>query len=251
MRLAPGGITAILQANKMYLRGVQIFDEPEADADVSSWHKDGHQAEGQAWAPPRRNPRLPVPTILERAVETVAWHAKQGHEIVLVSGTLELLARGAARAMEAELAAREVTVPIRVVATQLEEMDGRWTGRVLGEAMFGKAKARAAKRVAEELQVDLRRSYAYGDSLNDQWLMAAVGRPAAVNPSKDLASMARTRAWPVLDWQEKENLTRGPRGHGKVAKRKEQPKVIAQRCTSCAPSARKWLDGSGETGEPQ
>jgi len=226
-RLMPRGISAILQANKMYLRGVQVFDERgEGDGDVSSWHKDGLQAEGQASAPPRRNPRLPVPAFFAQAIERVAWHAKQGHEIVMISGTLEPLARGAARAMETELAVRGITVTIRVFATRLEEMDGRWTGRVLGEAMFGEAKARAAKRLAEEMRLDLGRCYAYGDSLNDRWLMAAVGRPAAVNSSKDLADMARTRGWPVLNWERKESPTQRRRGHGEVAERKEQLRVI-------------------------
>ena len=228
MRLMPRGISAILQANKMYLRGVQILDERgEGDGDVSSWHKDGHQAEGQASVPPRRNPRLPVPAFFGQAIERVAWHANQGHEIVLISGTLEPLARGAARAMEAELAARGITVTTRVFATRLEETDGRWTGRVLGEAMFGEAKARAAKRLAKEMRLDLGRCYAYGDSLNDRWLMAAVERPAAVNPSKDLADMARTRGWPVLNWEGKERRRQRRGGHGEIAKRKEQPRVIA------------------------
>jgi HAD superfamily hydrolase (TIGR01490 family) len=228
MRLMPRGISVILQANKMYLRGVQIFDERgEGDRDVSSWHKDGHQAEGQASAPPRRNPRLPVPAFFSQAIERVAWHAKQGHEIVLISGTLERLARGAARVMGAELAARGITVTIRVFATRLEEMDGRWTGRVLGEAMFREAKARAARRLAEEMRLDLERCYAYGDSLNDRWLMAAVGRPAAVNPSRDLADMARMHGWPVLNWEGKESLAQRRGGHGEVAERREQPRMIS------------------------
>src|SRR6267154_1721048 len=209
MRLMPRGVNAILQANKMYLRGVQIFDERgERDGEVSTRHKSGHQAEGQASALPakraRRNPRLPVPTFFTEAIERAKWHAKQGHEIVLISGALEPLAREAARAMEAKLAARGITVTIRVFATRLEEMDGTWTGQVLGEAMFGEEKARAATRVAKEMRLDLARCYAYGDSLNDRWLMEAVGRPAAVNPSRDLANMAQTRGWPVLDWEGKE-----------------------------------------------
>jgi phosphoserine phosphatase len=225
LRLAPRGVSAILQANKTYLRGVQIFDERgEGNGDASFRHKAGHQA-GPPPAPSRRNPRMPVPLFFARAIEKAAWHVKQGHEIVLVSGTLEPLARAAAAAMEAELAARGITVPIRVLATQLEITGGRCTGRVLGEAMFGKAKARAVKRLAEEMQLDLEKSYAYGDSLNDQWLMAAVGRPAAVNPSRDLASMARRRGWPVLDWKRKESLTERRQGQGNVAVGNEQPRV--------------------------
>jgi phosphoserine phosphatase len=228
MRLAPRGISAILQANKMYLRGVQILDERgEGDTHVSSWHKNGHQAGGQAPAPPRRNPRLPVPTFFAQAIERVAWHAKQGHEIVMISGTLEPLARGAGRAMEAELAPRGIKVTIRVFATRLEEMEGTWTGRVLGAAMFGEAKARAAMRLALEVRLDLERCYAYGDSLNDRWLMEAVGRPAAVNPSNDLASFARARGWPVMHWEEKEMLTERRRGHREVADKKERRSAIA------------------------
>jgi len=209
VRLMPRGINAILQANKMYMRGVQI--RGEGDGSVSSWHKSGHQAEGQASAPPakraRRNPRLPVPTFFPQAIERVAWHAKQGHHIVLISGTLEPLAREAACALEAELAAHGTIVTIHVIATRLEEAVGGWTGRILGEAMFGEAKARAAKRLAAAMRLDLERCFVYGDSLNDRWLMMAVGRPAAVNPSKDLASVTRTRGWPILVWEVKENLT--------------------------------------------
>jgi len=211
MRLMPRGVNAILQANKMYLRGVQIFDERgERDGEVSNWHKSGHQAEGQASALPakraRRNPRLPAPTFFTEAIERMAWHAKQKHAIVLISGTLEPLAREAAHALEAELAARWGAVKIRAIATRLEEIDGHWTGRVLAEAMFGEAKARAARRLAVEMKLDLERCFAYGDTLNDRWLMMAVGRPAAVNPSNDLRSIALSRGWPILNWEEKKNF---------------------------------------------
>jgi HAD superfamily hydrolase (TIGR01490 family) len=223
IRLMPHGISAILQANKMYLRGVHILDERgEGDGGVSSWHKDGHQAEGQASAPPRRNPRWPVSTFFAKAIETVARHAKQGHEIVVLSGTLEPLAREAARALEAALAARGTKMKIRVVATRLEELEGRWTGQVLGAAMFGEEKARAAKRLAAEMGLDLGRCYAYGDSWNDRFLMAVVGRPAAVNPSKDVASIARTRGWPILNWEENQNITERRRAHRGITGKKNQ-----------------------------
>jgi HAD superfamily phosphoserine phosphatase-like hydrolase len=228
LRLMPRGINAILQGNKMHLRGVQILDErSEGDGEVSSWHKDGHQAEGQASTPPRRNPRLPVPTFFASAIEAVAWHAKQGLDVVVISGTLEPLARAAARALKTELAARGITITIYLMATRLEEKDGKWTGEVLGEAMFGEAKARAGKRLAAEMQLDLGACYAYGDSLHDRWLLEAVGRPALVNPSKDLADIGRTHGWPVLHWEEKEGLTQRRRVHREVEKKEEQRSAIA------------------------
>jgi HAD superfamily phosphoserine phosphatase-like hydrolase len=232
LRLMPRGIGAILQANKMYLRGVQILDERgERDGEVSSWHKDGHQARGQGSALPskraRCNPRLPVPRFFPQAIERVVWHARQGHEIVLLSGTLEPLARAAAQAMAVGLGLLGVTVKTRVCATRLEGIDGKWTGRISSEALFGEAKVRAAKRLAEELQLDLQRCYAYGDSLNDRWLLAGVGNPAAVNPLNDLASLARTRGWPVLHWERKENPTQKHRTHRETTERNAHSRVLA------------------------
>jgi phosphoserine phosphatase len=99
--------------------------------------------------------------------------------------------------------------------------------------MIGEAKARAAKRLATELGLGLRKCYAYGDSLNDRWLMEAVGWPAAVNPSNELASIARMRGWPILDWEEKENIKQrcpdrvGTSTSTEVAEKKEHHSTVA------------------------
>lgn len=232
MRLLPRGISTILQGNKMYLRGVQSFNERGGRDDaVFPRHKSGHLAKGQAPAPPGRNPRLSVPPFFAEAMERVVWHAGKGHSIVLVSGTLQPLAQDAARAMEAELAWRGIAVRIWVCATRLEEVDGRWTGRILGEAMFGEAKARAVKRLAEEMRLDLERCYAYGDNLNDLGLLATVGRPAAVNPSRRLASIARKRGWLVVLWNERKNVTQSaPR-----AQRSRRREDFARECEDETP----------------
>jgi HAD superfamily phosphoserine phosphatase-like hydrolase len=202
VRLAPRGIGTILQTNKMHLRGVRILEgRGRGDETLSFRHKGGHQALGQASAPSRRNPRLPVPFFFDEAMERVAWHKRQGHTNVLMSGTLEPLAREAARALEAILAERGIYCEFHVCATRLEEIDGKWTGKILGEAMFGEAKERAARRIAAELELDLRRCYAYGDSASDQWLLGAVGRSMAVNPCKKLGRLAYMRDWTVLKWE--------------------------------------------------
>jgi HAD superfamily phosphoserine phosphatase-like hydrolase len=229
-RLMPRGISAILHANKMYLRGVRSLDNRgEQHSDSSVWHQADHHAEGQASAPSWRNPRLPLPAFFAPAIETVAWHAKQAHELVLVTGTLEPLARKAAHALEVELAARGIVASIRVRATRLEQTNDHWTGRILGEVMFGEAKARAAKRLASELCLDLRRSYAYGDSIHDRWLLELVGKQRAVNPSAEFASMARTRQWPILHWDGKETVTQERMARRERAAKQEKRGASAQR----------------------
>ena len=199
LRLLPNGIRAVTHANKMYLRGVQGFQESGAwNQSDSCAHASGHAGEGRPSMPPRHNPRWPVPLFFEDGIERVAWHALQEHAIVIVSGTLEPLANAAVRALETELATRGITAEIRVCATRLEQSNGRWTGRILREAMFGEAKGRAILALAGDMNLDLRQSWAYGDSELDRWMLASVGNPAAVNPTPSLARIAWKQRWPIL-----------------------------------------------------
>jgi len=206
LKLLPRGIGCVMHANKMYLRGVHAVEERGLENHTgSSEYKNDHpwpprasRVEGQVSLPPNYNPRWPVPHFFENGVERVVWHAMQGHAIAIVSGTLEPLANAAARTLEAELAARGIAAGIRVFATKLEENHSRWTGRILGEAMFGKAKARTIFALAEEMSLDLSQSWAYGDSAQDRWMLAAVRNPVAANPTPKLARIARKQGWPVL-----------------------------------------------------
>jgi HAD superfamily phosphoserine phosphatase-like hydrolase len=207
MRLMPRGISQIMYANKMYLRGVPVDVEgggTDLPGCLCARDKAGKNAERKSQA------RMPVP-LYPQAVERVAWHAERGHLIVLVSGTLEMLAERAACLLEAALLGHVLTSKIRVCATRLEEKRGRWTGRIVGEAMFGEAKARVIGRIAAEAHLDLQRCYAYGDCSSDQWMLEAVGKPAAVNPSNDLARIARRKDWAVLLWGEEEDFTQRTR----------------------------------------
>jgi HAD superfamily phosphoserine phosphatase-like hydrolase len=215
MRLVPRGIRQIMHANKMYLRGVPVHVEGGGtDLPVCLCVRDkaGKNAEGRRGkkGERRRRARMPVPLYPE-AVERVAWHAERGHLIVIVSGTLEMLAGRAARLLEAALLGYGLTSKIRLCATRLEEKKERWTGRIVGEAVFGEAKARAIGRIAAEADLDLQRCFAYGDSSSDHWMLEAVGKPAAVNPSNDLARIARSKDWTVLLWTEEEDFTQRTR----------------------------------------
>jgi HAD superfamily hydrolase (TIGR01490 family) len=179
--LAPRGIRMMRHANKMYLRGASACDSAQ-----------GRQQKGQ--------PGLAVPRFFPEGVKQVAWHAQQGHAIVLVSGTLAPLAQEMALALIVRLAVRGIAASAAVCATRLEETGGRWTGRIVGDAMFGEAKGRAVRDMAAEKGFDLPQCYAYGDSFSDRWMLEAVGRPVAVNASWRLKTLALRKSWPVLTW---------------------------------------------------
>jgi phosphoserine phosphatase len=173
IRLLPEGLHAIQHSNKCYLTGLSS-------------------------ALPFRH--LESVFFFEEAVARVAWHAQQQHEIVLLSGTLEPLARLAAMALECELEARGIRVRPWVCATQLAETRGCWSGQIIGEAIAGSAKARALGTLAEQANFDLRRSHAYANSFLDRHLLCLVGHAHAVNPGKALAALANERNWPIGHW---------------------------------------------------
>ena len=177
--LLPSGMVAMRDANKRYLTGI--------NADLALDHVDSV-------------------VFFEEGIARVAWHARQDHDIVFVTGTLEPLAQLAARAMECELEARGLTIRLEVVATRLQESRGNWTGWLAGEALYGSAKAGAVARLAKEKAWNLSQCHAYGNSPLDRDLLYAVGRRHAVNPGRQLAAIANKRDWPVWHWHQEKKL---------------------------------------------
>lgn len=173
--MLPLGIQYCAHANKMYLRGVPV-----------------HTARLEASFLP----------FYREAIERMKWHAARGHFLVIVSGALEPLAQWASAELTRTIQTVRPEGNIRVRATRLEEKGARWTGRILEEAMFGEAKARAVRRIADEAGLDLQRCFAYGDSVYDCPMLETVGQPAAVNPSPNLACIARRNNWSILRWSE-------------------------------------------------
>lgn len=120
----------------------------------------------------------------------IARHRAAGHHVVLVTGSLELLARPLARALGIE----------QVLATALAQAGGRLTGALAGPHPYAEGKRLVMEHHAMRHGLDPAASYAYADSAADLPLLLAVGRPHAVNPSLRLRRVARQRGWPVLTW---------------------------------------------------
>jgi HAD superfamily phosphoserine phosphatase-like hydrolase len=207
LRLAPRGIQRIAYGNKMYLHGVRAAEVGCGElADPQKWLEldaarsaDGFSRQAMAVAILRSCQRDFFPKALER----MFWHAEREHSLVIVSGTLEPLAKLAALGLQIAFARRGMPASPQVCATRLEVADDKWTGRIVGEAVVGEAKGRAVRRFAALHGIELSGCFAYGDSVHDRWMLEAAGRPAAVNPSDDLARTARRNGWPIIRWQER------------------------------------------------
>ncbi|BBF99260.1 hypothetical protein PSA01_18350 [Pseudonocardia saturnea] len=127
------------------------------------------------------------PLVYPEAVHLIERHREQGAEIVLLSASgLEVV----------EPIAALVGVG-RFRATTMRTEHGRYAGDIEFYC-YGEGKAQAAREIAVELGLDLDRCAAYTDSITDLPLLELVGRPAVVNPDRELRAIARERGWPVL-----------------------------------------------------
>ena len=132
------------------------------------------------------------PMILPRAAELIASHSDALRAIVTATN-------------------RFITAPIAkelgvtdLIATDIEEVDGRFTGKARGTPTFREGKI---ARVNEWLAARGRRleqfeSWFYSDSLNDLPLLERVTHPVAVDPDATLRAHANERGWRIITLRE-------------------------------------------------
>jgi HAD superfamily hydrolase (TIGR01490 family) len=87
------------------------------------------------------------------------------------------------------------------LGTVAENIDGVYTGRLVGEPLHGQAKADAVLALAEREGLDLSRCAAYSDSANDIPMLSLVGEPCAINPDAALRAHAKANGWRIRDYR--------------------------------------------------
>jgi len=121
-------------------------------------------------------------------------HREAGDTLVLTTATNRVVS---------ELTAAELQVD-HYLCTELESVDGRFTGRAAGVPNMGTGKLLrlrewlTAQGPAEEI---LKRASFYSDSINDLALLSVVGRPVVVDPDPRLELAARRKGWRVIRFQ--------------------------------------------------
>ncbi len=117
----------------------------------------------------------------------VEAHRRRGHTVVICSSATRYQVAPVAADLGVE----------HVLCTELEVVDGRFTGEVVHNR-WNAGKAEAALAFARERRCDLANAWFYSDGPEDVPLLELVGRPRAVNPQSALADEAEERGWPVL-----------------------------------------------------
>jgi HAD superfamily hydrolase (TIGR01490 family) len=127
------------------------------------------------------------PLVYDEAVTLIEEHKLAGRDVVIVSASGTEVVEPIGAMLGADI----------VVATRLEEVEGKYTGEIDFYA-YAEEKARAIVELADERGYDLEDSYAYSDSVTDVPMLEAVGHAHAVNPDKELRRVAAAKGWPVL-----------------------------------------------------
>jgi len=130
------------------------------------------------------------PIISNDAIKQVEKHRDQGDILLVLTATN-----------------RFITSPIvaefgieNLLATEIEFIDERYTGKVLGEPCFQKGKIEHLKRWINNRNISLDGSYFYSDSHNDLPTLELVDYPNVVNPDNKLRKIALKRNWPTHNW---------------------------------------------------
>jgi HAD superfamily hydrolase (TIGR01490 family) len=135
-----------------------------------------------------------VPMLLPAAQAVVDQRLAAGDVVAVVTATNSFITRPIAGLYGIS----------HLVATELETIDGRFTGRVTGEPCFRAGKLSRVKdwlAATDRSLDDFAESWFYSDSHNDLPLLSAVTHPVAVDPDPQLREHAYARGWPVMHWR--------------------------------------------------
>jgi len=133
--------------------------------------------------------RVLKPNLYPGARDLIRTCVDKGHEVVLISGALEVVVHHLARHLGAT----------GVIANKLEFKDRTATGKLLRPVVAGPNKALLVRDHARARGYNLDECYAFSDSYSDVPMMSIVGYPVAVNPDRKLKALANAYHWPVID----------------------------------------------------
>lgn len=103
-------------------------------------------------------------------------HLDKGHLVIFISGSPDFLVNSMAKKLNATDS---------VGSTYYIGEDNKYTG-IVGPMWDSENKKRAIDEFVKKYDIDLSKSYAYGDTTGDFGMFEKVGKPIAINPAKRL-----------------------------------------------------------------
>ena len=132
-----------------------------------------------------------LPSLYPDAEKEIAKHKERKAKTVILSSSLKQLCMEMANYLGMD----------DVICSELEIINGIYTGLSLGAYCFGEEKAVRLKKYCEKNNSTADKAWYYGDSISDLPVLSSVGYPVCVNPDNKLKKAARQNKWPVVNWQ--------------------------------------------------
>lgn len=144
----------------------------------------------EAWRAEFMNEKI-LPLIKPDAQDVVEHHRARGDILLIITATNRFITAPIAEAFG---------IP-HLLATDPEEVDGQFTGKVAGIPCYREGKVTRLGAWLATHNITGGESWFYSDSHNDLPLLKTVNHPVAVNPDPMLAAHARDHGWPILEWR--------------------------------------------------
>lgn len=129
--------------------------------------------------------------IFQEMIDIINKHKREGRELIIISNAIEILVKKIAKFLNVD----------NYIATKLEVIDGRFTGRIIGDIVYGDNKVNCIKKFIRENNLSFIKSWAYADHISDLKLLKNVTNPYAVNPDAGLKKEAQKNNWPLFYWK--------------------------------------------------
>lgn len=132
------------------------------------------------------------PIILPKARALLESHRNDGNVLLIITATNSFITGPIAERLGVE----------HLIATEPEQIDGRFTGKVTGIPCFRNGKVKCLQKWLDHHPYNLSNSWFYSDSHNDIPLLEWVSHPVAVDPDPTLLHHAETKAWTITSLRE-------------------------------------------------
>lgn len=122
-------------------------------------------------------------------IKRIEQHRQAGDYLILLTGSPTFLAKEFAKYLNMD----------EVVATDCTHRRGRFTHLLPSQHPYAVDKLILAERLCEKHDAKLSEAYAYGNSINDRFILQGVGHAIAVTPHKSLRRIAKKEGWEIID----------------------------------------------------
>jgi HAD superfamily hydrolase (TIGR01490 family) len=152
----------------------------------------------------KNNPRKLLDKLLARYIEEVAEkmitqkaknliseHRSNGDKLLIITATNSYITKPIGNLLGID----------DLIGTDLEEVDGEFTGKVRGIPSFKEGKVDRLNLWLKQKKLTFEgfeRTFFYSDSQNDLPLLSIVTDPVAANPDKELEKQASKNKWPII-----------------------------------------------------